>query len=63
MTTPLHCPYFEQLKDLKSFLCRCPNCGMEAEIFSDEFDRKHVCKGCKQVIDFTKCTPYTPAGR
>jgi hypothetical protein len=25
------------------------------EIFSDEFDRKHICRGCHQEIDFTKC--------
>ena len=56
MTTPQHCPGFEQLKSLKSFVCKCPNCGREAEIFSDEFDKKHFCKGCRQQIDFTKCT-------
>jgi endogenous inhibitor of DNA gyrase (YacG/DUF329 family) len=41
---------------LSSFSCKCPNCGKLVEIFSDEFDRPHVCKGCKQAIDFTKCT-------
>ena len=25
------------------------------EIFSDEFEKKQVCKGCKQEIDFTQC--------
>ena len=56
MTTPLHCPGFEQFKGLKSFTCNCPNCGKEIEIFSDEFDKTHYCKGCKQAVDFTKCT-------
>jgi uncharacterized protein (DUF983 family) len=55
VSTPLHCPGHEQFKNLKSFVCKCPNCGNETEIFSDEFDRKHVCKGCHQEIDFTKC--------
>lgn len=56
MTTPQHCPGFEGLKHLKSFSCHCPNCGKEKEIFSDEFDKKHTCSGCKQPIDFTRCT-------
>ena len=45
MTNPMHCPGHEQFKNLKSFTCKCPNCGKEKEIFSDEFDKKHVCKG------------------
>ncbi|PIV19837.1 MAG: hypothetical protein COZ69_00230 [Deltaproteobacteria bacterium CG_4_8_14_3_um_filter_45_9] len=56
MSTPIHCPGFERFKDLKSFICQCPNCGKEVEIFSDEFDKKHICKECRQEIDFTKCT-------
>jgi len=56
MTTPQHCPGFESYKNLKSFECKCPNCGKEIEVFSDEFDKKHICKGCNQEIDFTQCT-------
>jgi len=56
MTTPRHCPGFEDLKNLKAFTCKCPSCGKEKEIFSDEFDRRHVCAGCGKEIDFTKCT-------
>ncbi len=56
MSTPQHCPGFESYKNLKSFECKCPNCAREIEIFSDEFDKKHVCKGCGQEIDFTKCS-------
>jgi hypothetical protein len=55
MSTPLHCPGLEQFKNLKAFICKCPNCGKEKEIFSDEFDKTHVCKGCNQEIDFTRC--------
>ena len=54
-TTPQHCPGFEQNKSLKSFVCKCPECGTEKEIFSDEFDKTHTCAGCKKPIDFTKC--------
>ncbi len=56
MTTPQHCPGFEAMKNLKSFACKCPNCGKEKEIFSDEFDRPHACSGCGKEIDFTQCT-------
>lgn len=56
MTTPQHCPGFNDLQNLKSFICKCPNCGKEKEIFSDEFNREHICSGCNEEIDFTKCT-------
>jgi len=55
MYTPKHCPGFESRKLLKPFVCRCPECGTEKEIFSDEFDKEHVCKNRKKKIDFTKC--------
>jgi len=56
MTKPIHCPGFANFKHLKSFSCKCPGCGQEKEIFSDEFDRAHVCEGCGKEIDFTQCT-------
>ncbi len=56
MTTPQHCPGFEQFKNLKSFTCKCPKCGESKEIFSDEFDKKHTCDKCGEKIDFTSCT-------
>ena len=56
MTTPTHCPGFHQHKNLKSFKCKCPECSLEVEIFSDEFDKTHNCKGCGKEIDFTQCT-------
>lgn len=56
MSTPRHCPGLEEFKNLKSFLCNCPSCGKEIEIFSDEFDKKHVCRGCQKEVDFGKCT-------
>jgi uncharacterized protein (DUF983 family) len=60
-TTPQHCPGFEQFKHLKSFVCKCPKCGKEIEIFSDEFEKKHTCAGCGEPIDFTQCTPEAAA--
>lgn len=56
MSTPKHCPGFEQFKHLKSFGCKCPECGAAMEIFSDEFDRPHKCKACGKEVDFTQCT-------
>jgi len=56
MTTPRHCTGFEQFRELKSFICKCPECGAGNEIFSDEFDKTHVWSQCGKKIDFTKCT-------
>ncbi len=61
MTTPQHCPGYEQHKNLKSFECTCPNCGKEKEIFSDELDKKNFCKGCGQEIDMTQFTSESGA--
>ncbi len=55
MTTPQHCPGFEQFKSLKSFMCKCPECDKEIEIFSDEFDKRRKCNGCGKDIDFIQC--------
>jgi hypothetical protein len=52
----MHCPGLQDLRKLQSFVCKCPNCGKEKEIFSDEFNREHTCSGCNQKIDFTKCS-------
>ena len=38
------------------FEAKCPKCGKENEIFSDEFDRERKCSGCKEPIDFSQCT-------
>lgn len=55
--TPQHCPGFANFKTLKSFNCTCPECGEVKEIFSDEFDKTHLCSKCGKEIDFSKCTP------
>ena len=61
MSTPQHCPGFESFKNLQTVICKCPECGKEKEIFSDEFDKTHVCKGCGKPIDFEKCEFEKPA--
>jgi uncharacterized protein (DUF983 family) len=61
-TTPQHCPGFTNFKNLKSFMCKCPECGTEKEIFSDEFSRTHKCTKCGKEIDFTQCTLEGGAG-
>jgi len=55
--TPQHCPGFANFKTLKSFDCACPECGEVKEVFSDEFDKTHLCQKCGKPIDFSKCTP------
>jgi endogenous inhibitor of DNA gyrase (YacG/DUF329 family) len=60
---PSHCPGFQEFRQLSAFICKCPACGKEKEIFSDEFDRPHVCSGCGRQIDFTQCTIEGSAGR
>jgi uncharacterized protein (DUF983 family) len=62
MTTPQHCPGFQTFKNLKSFTCKCPQCGAEKEIFSDEFEKEHKCSGCGQPIDFKQCKLEGAAG-
>jgi uncharacterized protein (DUF983 family) len=61
-STPQHCPGFDQFKNLKSFICRCNECGEAKEIFSDEFNREHKCSKCGAKIDFSQCTLDGQAG-
>ena len=61
-TTPRHCPGLEANKSLSVFTFNCPNCGHERELFSDEFDKSHICKKCHQEIDFTKVKLEQQAG-
>ncbi len=63
MKTPAHCPGWESFKNLSSFVCKCPDCGKEKEIFSDEFGKAHVCPGCNKEIDFSRCTMEAFGGK
>ena len=53
MTTPQHCPGWEQSKNLKSFECKCPSCGKEIEIFSDEAPEKKTVHRARARITLT----------
>jgi len=57
MDAPTHCPGLQAHKSLSSYTCKCSNCGKEKEIFSDEFDRSHMCPRCNEPLDLTLCTP------
>jgi rRNA maturation endonuclease Nob1 len=61
-TTPQHCPGYTNFKHLKSFTCKCSECGEEKEIFSDEFDKTHICASCGKPIDFSTCQLTGEAG-
>ncbi len=50
-----HCPGFESNKTLAEIKIKCPECGRESEIFSDEMDKKITCAGCKTQLDPAKC--------
>jgi hypothetical protein len=62
VTTPKHCPGWESFKNLKSFTCKCGKCGAEKEIFSDEFNKSHLCAKCGAPIDFAACSYEAGAG-
>ncbi|MBW1990213.1 MAG: hypothetical protein JRI97_11815 [Deltaproteobacteria bacterium] len=62
-STPRHCPGFQNFRQLSSFTCKCPECGTEIEIFSDEFDKPQTCPGCKKPVDFTRCTLEGSGGK
>jgi len=53
--TDQHCPGFESNKSLNEVKVKCPDCGKEMEIFSDEMDKKIKCKGCSTLYDPAAC--------
>jgi uncharacterized protein (DUF983 family) len=54
MTTQ-HCPGFEANKALAEIKLRCPACGKEWEIFSDELEKKTKCAACGAAIEPKAC--------
>lgn len=46
-----HCPGFESNKTLSEVTVRCPECGKEWEIFSDEVGKSAKCSGCGVSVD------------
>jgi transcription initiation factor IIE alpha subunit len=55
VSTPHELAVFDQFENLESFLCICPVCAEEIEIFSDAFEKELSCPKCGEPIDFTKC--------
>ena len=53
--TDQHCPGFESNKTLNEIKVKCPDCGKEMEIFSDELDKKIKCSGCSTMLDPAAC--------
>ena len=53
--TDQHCPGFEANKTLNEVKVKCPECGKEWEIFSDEADKKTKCSACGAVVDPKTC--------
>ena len=53
--TDQHCPGFEANKTLNEIKVKCPECGKEWNIFSDEADKKTKCSACGAVIDPKTC--------
>ncbi|MEE4166646.1 MAG: hypothetical protein V2I35_11655 [Desulfocapsaceae bacterium] len=51
-----HCPGFESNKALSAVKIKCPDCGKEMEIFSDEIDKKIKCPDCGALLDPRKCS-------
>ncbi len=45
------CSDYADFRSLKSHVATCPDCGRAHEIFSDELELAHVCKGCGKTID------------
>lgn len=50
-----HCPGFETNKSLEEIKLKCPACGAEFEIFSDEMERAAKCPSCSAAVEPKKC--------
>jgi ribosomal protein S27E len=46
-----HCPGFESNKTLQEIKVKCPKCGQEKELFSDELNKQVTCSGCGATYD------------
>ncbi len=50
-----HCPGFESNKTLSEVKVKCPECGNEWAVFSDELEKKVKCSACKASFDAKAC--------
>lgn len=51
-----HCPGFESNKTLNEVKIKCPECGKEWAVFSDELEKTVKCSACKAAFDPKVCT-------
>jgi len=49
--TDQHCPGFESNKSLSEVKVKCPECGNEWEIFSDEVGKSLKCAECGTAVE------------
>ncbi|SHO49548.1 hydrogenase maturation nickel metallochaperone HypA [Desulfopila aestuarii] len=54
--TDQHCPGFEANKSLNEVKLKCPDCGKEFDVFSDELDKTIKCPACSSKVDPKTCT-------
>lgn len=54
--TDQHCPGFESNKNLQEVKIKCPECGKEWEVFSDEITKIAKCSACGAAVDPKTCT-------
>lgn len=50
-----HCPGFESNKTLNEIKLKCPECGVEFEIFSDELEKTAKCAACGAAVEPKEC--------
>lgn len=50
-----HCPGFESNKSLSEVRVKCPDCGAEWDVFSDEIEKSVKCASCGSVVDPKAC--------
>ncbi len=55
MSDQQHCPGFESNKSLSEVKIKCPECGAEFDIFSDEADKSVKCSACGANVDAKAC--------
>ncbi len=53
--TDQHCPGFESNKKLDAVTLKCPSCGKELEVFSDELEKSVKCPACSTNLDPKTC--------
>jgi ribosomal protein S27E len=50
-----HCPGFESNKTLSEVKIKCPECGKEWAVFSDELEKNVKCSACKASFEAKAC--------